>query len=103
MSNLVFVLHDTADLLQALRAEGRTVLLHGVRGMSRVPAAACAFRRYRLPPTPALADIERVLLGARVNDTFRDTLAALSPVVGPPPMQRPSGGRVGRSVARWGR
>jgi len=54
-----------ADLLQALRAEGRTVLLHSVRAKSRVPVVACAYglRLHTVPTTLVIAEVESVLFG----------------------------------------
>jgi ADP-ribosyl-[dinitrogen reductase] hydrolase len=80
--NLGFVLHDTADLLRELRAEGRTVLLHGLRAKSRVPVVAAVYglRIHNVPSTLVIADVEAVLLGARMNPYFRDALEAVLPV-----------------------
>ncbi len=85
--NVAFVLYDTADLIQALRAEGRTVLVHGVRAMNRTPAAATAysFRLYELPVSAALGDVRQALLRAQVTDPLRDALAAMAPVQEAPP------------------
>ncbi len=79
--NLGFVLHDTADLIQALRAEGRTVLLHGVVAKSRVPVVACTYglRLHIVPTTLVIAEVEAVLFGARMNTNFRDALEDLAP------------------------
>jgi hypothetical protein len=87
--NLAFVLYDTADLIQALRAEGRTILVHGVRALNRVPAVGCAyaFRLYELPVAAALGDVKQALLRAQVTDPFREALAALAPVEEAPPAQ----------------
>lgn len=104
--NLGFVLHDTADLLQALRAEGRSVLLHSVRAKSRVPVVACAYglRLHTVPTTLIIAEVESVLLGARMNPTFRDALEAAAPVAETRPRDRPrpvpAGGR-GRSPRQY--
>jgi hypothetical protein len=89
--NAAFVLHDTAGLIQALRAEGRTVLVHGVRAMNRTPAVATAyaFRLYELPVSAALGDVRQALLRAQVTDPLRDALAAMAPVHEEPPAHRP--------------
>lgn len=100
--NLGFVLWDTANLLTELRAEGRTVLLHGLRAKSRVPVVAAVYglRLHDVPSTLVIANIESVLLGARMNPYFRDALeavlpddpkkttAGLRPVRGEPPRRR---------------
>ncbi|PJI95136.1 ADP-ribosylglycohydrolase family protein [Luteimicrobium subarcticum] len=41
--NLDFVLHDTADVVAALRAEGRRVMLHCVAAEQRTPVVAIAY------------------------------------------------------------
>jgi protein-tyrosine phosphatase len=90
--NLPFVLHDTADLIVTLRAEGRMVLVHAVQGKNRAPSVACAYsyRRYELPVGAALLDIRQALLGGiYVYDVFRVALAALAPVEETPPIQPP--------------
>lgn len=99
--NLGFVLHDTADLLQALRAEGRTVLLHSVCAKSRVPVVACTYglRLYTVPTTLVIAEVEAILFGARMNTAFRDALEALAPNPEPKPRDRPRPG-LSRSGAR---
>lgn len=51
----------------------------------RRPPVPISFRCYRLPVGAALGDIERVLLGARVNDAFREALTALPPCGRPRP------------------
>jgi protein-tyrosine phosphatase len=80
--NLALVLHDTADLIQTLRGEGRIVLVHGVQGASRVPAVAgaYAFRHYDLTVSGAFTDVRSVLRRAQLNEAFRDALEALAPV-----------------------
>lgn len=102
--NLDFVLYDTANVLQELRAEGKTVLLHGLRAKSRVPVVAAVYglRIHDLPSTLVIANVESVLLGARMNPYFRDALEAalpvqvkktpsgLRPVRGEPPRRRRS-------------
>ena len=42
-SNLEFVLDDAARTISALRAEGKTVLLHCVEGRSRTPSVAARY------------------------------------------------------------
>ena len=41
--NLEFILDDSARTIAALRAEGKTVLLHCVEGMSRTPSVAARY------------------------------------------------------------
>ena len=43
--NLAFVIDDAARTIQALRAEGKTVLLHCVEGRSRTPSVAARYSR----------------------------------------------------------
>ncbi len=42
-ANLEFVIDDAARTVQALRAEGKTVLLHCVQGRSRTPSVAARY------------------------------------------------------------
>lgn len=69
---LGFVLDDTVALLEHLRAEGRTVLLHCVQAQSRTPTVAALYgaRRAGLAPSAALADVLRALPAARPNRRF---------------------------------
>ena len=60
--NLHFVLHDTADAVRGLRAEGKRVLLHCVAAQQRTPSVAVAYS---------------VLLGADPDDARREVLAVL--------------------------
>ena len=57
--HLDHVLTQAADTVAALRAEGRTVLLHCVAAQSRTPtvAALYAARHRGIPPTEALGDV----------------------------------------------
>jgi Dual specificity phosphatase, catalytic domain. len=74
--NLDFVLTDAAASVTALRAEGKTVLLHCVQAQSRTPAVAALYgaRLTGRTATSALADILDVLPKANPN---RALLAAL--------------------------
>jgi len=74
--HLDFVLTDAAAAVAALRAEGKTVLLHCVQAQSRTPAVAALFgaRLTRLTPTDALADIVRVMPDANPNRGLRAAL-----------------------------
>jgi ADP-ribosyl-[dinitrogen reductase] hydrolase len=77
--NLDFVLTDAADAVAALRAEGKTVLLHCVQAQSRTPAVAALYgaRLTGRTPTQALADIRAVLPKANPNRGFQAALERL--------------------------
>jgi len=74
--NLGFVLHDTVALLEQLRREGRTVLLHCVQAQSRTPTVAALYgaRRNNVTTTQALTAIQQVLPGAAPNQAFLEAL-----------------------------
>jgi ADP-ribosylglycohydrolase len=78
--NLDQVLADTADTVAALRAEGRTVLLHCVAAHSRTPtvAALYAHRHLGIPMDRAIADVCMALPAASPNPGFRAALYRLS-------------------------
>lgn len=61
-ANLHFVLHDTADAVRGLRAEGKRVLLHCVAAQQRTPSVAVAYA---------------VLLGADPAEARQRVLAVL--------------------------
>jgi ADP-ribosyl-[dinitrogen reductase] hydrolase len=77
--NLDFVLTDAVAAVEALRADGRTVLLHCVQAQSRTPAVAALYgaRLTGRTPTEALADIVEVLPKASPNSGFRAALDRL--------------------------
>jgi ADP-ribosyl-[dinitrogen reductase] hydrolase len=77
--NLDFVLADAAAAVAALRAEGKTVLLHCVQAESRTPAVAALYgaRLTGRTPVEALADIVKVLPRANPNVAFRAALERL--------------------------
>jgi ADP-ribosyl-[dinitrogen reductase] hydrolase len=77
--NLDFVLTDTAAAVTALRAEGKTVLLHCVQAKSRTPAVAALYgaRLTGRAPTEILADIIDVLPQANPNSGLRAALKRL--------------------------
>jgi protein-tyrosine phosphatase len=79
--NLDFVLTDTVRLIEQLRKEGRTVLLHCVACQSRTPTVAALYgaRRNSITIDEALADIVEVLPYAWPNDEFRRALLRLHP------------------------
>ena len=70
--NLSFVLTDTVDAIAALRAEGRTVLVHCVQAGSRTPAvgALYAARHRGIPIEQALREVTDVLPHANPNAAF---------------------------------
>lgn len=76
--NLEFMLADAADAVAALRAEGKTVLLHSVQAISRTPAVAALYaaRHLGVPADTALAAIRRVLPQAEPIESFRAALVA---------------------------
>ena len=77
--NLDFVLTDAAAAVAALRAEGKTVLLHCVQAQSRTPAVAALYgaRLTGRTPTEALSDISQVLPDAHPNRGLRAALERL--------------------------
>jgi predicted protein tyrosine phosphatase len=78
--NLDFVLSDAVAAVAALRAEGKTVLLHCVQAQSRTPAVAALYgaRLTGGSPSEALADIVKVLPKANPNAAFRAAVEQLS-------------------------
>ncbi len=90
--NLGAVLHDTVVLIERLRAEGRTVLLHCVQAQSRTPTVAALYgmRRCGVSAEVALSDIKGVLRNSQPNAAFR---AALRATVVPPCESGPGLGR----------
>lgn len=79
-SNLDFVLTDTVRLIEVLRAEERTVLLHCVDGKGRTPAVAALYgaRRHGISGDAALRDVAMVLPDALPNEDFRRALIRLT-------------------------
>ena len=77
--NLDFVLTDAAAAIAALRAEGRTVLLHCVQAQSRTPAVAALYgaRLTGRTPSDALADIVEALPRANPHSGLRAALQRL--------------------------
>ncbi|MDT0195713.1 ADP-ribosylglycohydrolase family protein [Arthrobacter sp. AB6] len=71
-AHAAFVLGEAAAAVERYRAEGTTVLLHCVRAESRTPTVAALYgaRVARISPLEALADLQRVLPGARPNPLF---------------------------------
>jgi ADP-ribosylglycohydrolase/protein-tyrosine phosphatase len=79
--NLDFVLTDTVRLIEQLRGEGRTVLLHCVAAQSRTPTVAALYgaRKQGLGGTTALEEVSAMLPDAWLNDSFRRAIERLAP------------------------
>jgi len=76
--NLDFVLLDAARAVAALRAEGRTVLVHCVAAHSRTPAVGTAYAMLRgVPLANALSAVCGALPEACPNPGFRKALLRL--------------------------
>jgi len=75
-ANLPFVLHDAVDPVAALRAEGRTVLLHCVQAQSRTPTVAALYGARFTGRTAgeSLDAVRRVLPRAHPNAVLRAEL-----------------------------
>ncbi len=80
--NLDFVLLDTVRVVEQLRREGRTVLIHCVQAQSRTPTVAALYgaRLRGTGITAALADVCAVLPNADPIPEFREALRRLHPV-----------------------
>jgi len=78
--HLDFVLADAATTVDALRKEGKTVLLHCVQAQSRTPAVAALYaaRLTGRKVPEALADIQKVLPHADPNKGLRSALMRLT-------------------------
>ncbi|WP_353649590.1 ADP-ribosylglycohydrolase family protein [Nakamurella sp. A5-74] len=74
--NLGFVLRDTVEVLQTLRAEGKTVLLHCVQAQSRTPTVAALYGAAISgePATDVLRQLDGVLPEVNPNRTFRSLI-----------------------------
>jgi ADP-ribosylglycohydrolase len=74
-NNPAFTLDQAARMVQTLRDEGRTVLLHCAAGQSRTPAVAARYTMLKtgLDSTTALAEMRRLLTdhGYHVNGELR--------------------------------
>jgi ADP-ribosylglycohydrolase/protein-tyrosine phosphatase len=79
--NLDFVLTDTVRLIEQLRNEGRTVLLHCVACQSRTPTVAALYgaRKMGISGKAALQEVISVLPDAYPNSDFREALQRLAP------------------------
>lgn len=79
--NLDLALRESADVVAALRAEGRTVLLHCAAGQSRTPsvAAAYAVRHLGVDPATALDRVCAALPSPAPNPALRAAVARMTP------------------------
>jgi len=79
--NLDFVLTDAVRLIEQLRTEGHTVLLHCVACQSRTPTVAALYgaRKQGISGKTALRDITSALPDAYPNSDFRAALNRLAP------------------------
>jgi ADP-ribosylglycohydrolase len=79
--NLDFVLTDTVRLIEQLRKQGRTVLLHCVACQSRTPTVAALYgaRRQGTSGLLALQDVTEVLPDSWPNSDFRKAIKRLAP------------------------
>jgi protein-tyrosine phosphatase len=77
--HLDFVLLDTVRLIEQLRDEGRTVLVHCVAAYSRTPAVGALYgaRLRSVDVDEAVRDVTAVLPGASPNHAFRESLRRL--------------------------
>jgi ADP-ribosyl-[dinitrogen reductase] hydrolase len=80
-ANLDFVLTDTVRLIEHLRNEGRTVLLHCVAAQSRTPTVAALYgaRRQGLSGKAALRSVASKLPDADPNSDFVEAIRRLAP------------------------
>jgi ADP-ribosylglycohydrolase/protein-tyrosine phosphatase len=79
--NLDFVLTDTVRIIEQLRQEGRTVLLHCVACQSRTPTVAALYgaRRKGISGELALQAVTDVVPDAWPNRDFREAIKRLVP------------------------
>jgi ADP-ribosyl-[dinitrogen reductase] hydrolase len=79
--HLDYVLLDAVRVVEQLRAEGRTVLLHCVGAYSRTPTIAALYgaRLRNISTDEALRDVKPVLPGAHPNPAFRAALRRIGP------------------------
>jgi ADP-ribosyl-[dinitrogen reductase] hydrolase len=78
--NLDFVLTDTVRVIEQLRSEGRTVLLHCVARQSRTPTVAALYgaRQQGISGELALQAVTKVLPAAWPNSGFRNAIKRLA-------------------------
>ncbi|MHB8319115.1 MAG: ADP-ribosylglycohydrolase family protein [Acidimicrobiales bacterium] len=79
-ADLGFVLSDTADAVESLRREHRTVFVHCVRCESRTPAVAAAWliRHRARSYENALEEVQDSMPTSNPNTTMREALRAVS-------------------------
>jgi hypothetical protein len=79
--NLDFVLLDTVRVVEQLRQDGRSVLIHCVQAQSRTPTIAALYgaRLRGISIAEALADVCDVLPNAHPIPEFREALRRLHP------------------------
>jgi ADP-ribosyl-[dinitrogen reductase] hydrolase len=79
--NLDFVLLDTVRMIEQLRGDGRTVLIHCVQAQSRTPTIATLYgaRLRGIDIGEALVDVGAVLPNADPIQEFREALRRLHP------------------------
>ena len=79
--NLDFVLTDTVRLIEQLRTEGHTVLVHCVAVQSRTPTVVALYgaRKRCISGQAALQEVASVLSDANPNSYFRRALQKLAP------------------------
>jgi protein-tyrosine phosphatase len=79
--NLDYVLTDTVRLIEQLRNEGRTVLVHCVAAQSRTPTVAALYGAHRqgISGEAALREVTSVLPNAYPNSDFHRALKKLAP------------------------
>jgi protein-tyrosine phosphatase len=79
--NLDFVLTDTVRLIEQLRGEGRTVLVHCVAAQSRTPTAAALYGAHKqgISGDAALREVTSVLPDAYPNSDFAEAIRRLAP------------------------
>jgi ADP-ribosyl-[dinitrogen reductase] hydrolase len=71
--HLSFDIDEAARAVAALRAQGRTVLLHCVDAKSRTPIVAARYSvlRYGADPAGALVEVVRALPETDINEELR--------------------------------
>jgi ADP-ribosyl-[dinitrogen reductase] hydrolase len=79
--HLDYVLLDTVRVVEQLRGEGRTVLVHCVGAYSRTPTVGALYgaRLHNISVDAALRDVKAVLPGAHPNPAFRAALRRIGP------------------------
>ena len=78
--NLDLALREAVDVIAALRAEGRTVLLHCAAGQSRTPAVAAAYavRHLGADPATALDEVCAALPSPAPNSALRAAVGRMT-------------------------